>query len=308
MNEIIEQLRQLLVKYTQDGDLASYEAAATPLLSQAYGSSRREDGSQDLNIIRSLYQYSPAFIKQQAQAQNKAEFAKTIQGLTGIAEGATDLARIGIAYDQIRTARQANTAPPAIPTPPPPSQQLSEQLFEAQRRAGDVGYAVNPAVEQLNLAYTQGLGQAQAASGGQASNYQAYANLLNQQRMQAALGLVPLAQQARMDNQAQVNQLLGLQLQQQQNQFQNQMVAAQPQIDQYNLQQQAIGALGSQGRTNLFDVVSRLPDYLNYLPYDDQTNDYIRNTQKRTNAINAGVNPFAVEPMLNPSQAVKQTF
>jgi hypothetical protein len=299
MNEIISQLRELLIKYTNDGDLAAYQAASEPLISKANMIARE---SNDLRAFSILAQYSSAYLQQQAQIKDKAEFAKTIQGLTGLVQGATDIARLGVAYDQIRTASRAGSDLPAIPTAPPPNAQLSEALFDAQRRAGDVGYAINPATEQLNLAYTQGLGQAQAASGGQASNYQAYANLLNQQRMQAALNLVPQAQQARLQNQGLVNQLLGLRIQEQQNQFQNQLQAAQPGIENYHLTQQAIGGLGSQGRSNLFDVVSRLPEYLNYLPYDDDTNNFIRGTQRRTNAINAGVNPFEIDPLLPPDK------
>lgn len=154
-------------------------------------------------------------------------------------------------------------------------------MYTAQRNAADVGYAVDPALQQLNQGYQQAVQQAQSASGGQSANYQALANLANFQRMQSALGLVPAAQEARMQNQQQVNQLLGMRMQEQQNLFNNQMQVTEPAYEQFNLMQRAIGALGSQGRSYAFDALSRLPEYLTYLPYDDDSNTFIRQSYRK---------------------------
>lgn len=254
---------------------ADYATQAQPIID-----SLRQTG--DLNL--SLIAYTPQAIQAAMTSANQQEFMQKMQGYQGLAQAGVDLTQLAMAYDQIRTASRAaaQSIPPALPSVPGPNPQLSEQLYDAQRRANDISYATAPATQQLNQAYTQAVGQAQAASGGQAGNYQALANLANQQRMQAALNLVPLAQQTRMQNQAQVNDLLGMRLQEQQNMFQNQMQQFQYPYEQFNLQQQAIGALGSQGRTRAFDVVSRLPDYLQYLPYDEDTNNFIKNTAMET--------------------------
>jgi hypothetical protein len=261
MNEIIQKLQELKQQLLSGQiDNVAYRSAATPLIRRVRGT------TPNLNV--NLFEFSPDFLDNALASQDKQEFVQRMQQVGGLAQAGVDITQAAMAYDQIKTANQAarQSVMPSLPQVPGPNQQLSEQLYDAQRRANDVGYAVNPAVQQLNQGYTQALGQAQAGSGGQASNYQAFANLANQQRMQAALGLVPQAQQARMQNQEQVNNLLGQRMQEQQNMFSNQMNQYQYPYEQFNLQQQAIGAIGSQGRTRAFDVISRLPEYLNYLP------------------------------------------
>lgn len=273
-----ERLQALLQQYISGQiDLNTYASQANPLIEQA-----RTSGELDI----ALMEYSPYKLAQDAQTLGKQQYMQKLQQLGGVMQGAVDLTQLGMAYDQIKTANSAagQSAMPQPPAVPELNPQLSEELYNAQRRAWDISYATLPAQQQLQQGYQQALGQAQSASGGQSSNYQALANLANQQRMQAAVNLVPLAQQARMENQGIVNQLLGQRLQEQQNQFQNQFSSYQPQYEQFNMQQQAIGALGSQGRTRAFDVISRLPEYLNYLPFDDDSNNFIRNTRKETDA------------------------
>lgn len=277
MEKLIQQLQALRQKRVTGAiDAATYAASAQPLITQLQGFG--------IDAGPQVMFFSPQTVETALSSANQQEFMQKMQGYQGLAQAGVDLTQLAMAFDQIKTANRAagQAIPPALPGVPGPNPQLSEQLYEAQRRANDISYATAPATQQLNQAYTQALGQAQAASGGQAGNYQALANLANQQRMQAALNLVPLAQQTRMQNQSQVNDLLGMRLQEQQNTFHNQMQQYQYPYDQFNLQQQAIGALGSQGRTRAFDVVSQLPDYLQYLPYDDDMNNFIKETAKET--------------------------
>jgi hypothetical protein len=233
--------------------------------------------------------YSPALIQQQITAGNMAEFDQNLQGLYGVLQGTVDLVQLANSFNQIRNAREAarNTPTPAFPTPPGPNPALSQALFDAQGMVGDIGYAVDPATQQLNLGYNQAVQQAQAATGGQAANMQALTSLANFQRMQGALGLVPVAQQARMQNQGLVNDLISARMQEQQNQFQNQMGVADLNFDLFNRRQQAIAALGSQGRSYAFDAISRIPDYLQYLPFDEDDSNYIRDSFKRSQALEA---------------------
>lgn len=273
MNEIIQQLSALLnARRSGQLDAAAYNAQARPLLEQLKAS------GGDPNMVMS---FSPQTVEAAITSRNKQEFAQKIQSAYGASMAAVDLAQLINSFDQIKTAQQAarQTPMPGLPTPPPQNTQLSEQIYSAQRAVGDIGYAINPATQQLNQAYAQSLGQAQAATGGQASNFQALANLANQQRMQAALQLVPMAQQARMENQQLSNQLLGQRLQEQQRSFENQMAVYPYAYDAFNRKQEAIGALGSQGRSYALDAISRLPEYLQYLPFDADSNNFIRNTR-----------------------------
>lgn len=306
MNELIAQINTLYQQYLQDRNLENYRQAAGPLYQQLY-----QDNTVPLSALQSLISVSPDTIQAAQQSRDQQEFAQRMQQMYGAAQGLVDLTQLINSFGQIRTAdRAAQTA--VMPTPPPappPSTQLSEELYSAQRRAGDIGYAINPATQQLNQAYTQALGQAQAASGGQASNYQALANLANQQRMQAALQLVPMAQQARMENQQLTNQLLGQRLQEQQRGFENQMAAYPYQFDVFTRRQDAIGALGSQGRSYAFDAISRLPEYLQYLPYDDDSNNFIRDTWSRYDrqlGNRYGLPTATVEDELNMAQMLNR--
>ena len=96
-----------------------------------------------------------------------------------------------------------------------------------------------------------------------------------------------------MQNQQQVNLLLGMRMQEQQNMFDNQYQATVPAYEQYNLKQQAIGTLGNQGRTYVFDALSKLPEYLQYLPYDNESNDFIRGSWKKYNEYQFNPSPAA---------------
>jgi len=276
MNEL-EQLRALKAQYDVDKDIAKYNAAVRPILDKI-------GQSGNPTLIAQATMFSPQIIQAAETSANKEEYLQKVQQMGGILQGAVDLTQLGMAYDQIRTANSAarQTAMPQPPQTPWLNPQLTEAIYNAQRQAGDISYAIDPAKQQIQQAYTQALGQAQSVTGGQASNYQALANLANQQRMQAAVNLVPIGQQARMENQGVSNQLLGQRIQEQQNQFNNQLYSYQPHYEQFNNKQQAIGALGSQGRTNAFDVISRLPEYLNYLPFDEQSNNFIKNARIKT--------------------------
>lgn len=293
MNEIIQQIVAYGQQYMAGQiDYPTFEAQARPLVDQLPEQTRLDYAS-----------IMPGFIKNAVEAKDQADFEKRIQSTYGALKGAVDLTQLVNSYNQIKTAQQAarSTPPVSFPTPPGQNTQLSEELYSAQRRANDIGYAINPAVQQLNQSYTQALNQAQAASGGQSANYQALANLANQQRMQAALGLVPAAQDARMQNQAMVNQLLGQRLQEQQSMFDNQMASIPYQYDRWQRTQDAIGALGSQGRTYAFDAISRIPDYLQYLPFDEESNNFIRDTHQKYK--NYQFNPSPNNQITNPANS-----
>lgn len=263
-----------------------------------------ESASQILNIM------SPNAINNALVSRDAKEFAKRQKEAFGMLEGVVDTTQLINSFNQIRTAQEAAKATPvpAMPEVPGQNQQLSQELYAAQQRAGDIGYAINPAVQQLQQGYQQAVQQAQAASGGQASNLQALSNLANQQRMQAALSLVPAAQQARMQNQDVVNQLLGQQMQEQQAQFQNQMAQFPYTYDRWTRTQDAIAALGSQGRTYAMDALSRLPDYLQYLSFDDTSNSYIRDSfvEARKRELNAMRQP--IPSTMNQPRAGGNTF
>lgn len=238
----------------------------------------------DANQLIMMAPFEPSQVRSQEQAAQRGRLQNQYNVQTGLADLARQLGVTGIALNQINTSnRGLAQAPPELPTPPPADPMLSQELFEAQRRAKDVSYATNPALQEIQNAYLQGTQQAQNLGGGQAANVMGMANLLNQQRMQAALGLAPIAQQARLQNQEVVNNLLGQRLQQNQQQFANQMATNQILQDRYNMQQQAFGQAGAAGRYNLANILQnfRLPEYFNWIPVDDETRSMMEDTEKR---------------------------
>lgn len=276
--DIIQQLQALLQSYKQGQiSFADYSAQANNLINSASGTMNPNDWAL-------LGQFSPEEVRSQEQASQMGRVQNQYNVQTGLADLARQLGVTGIALNQINTSnRGLAQAPPELPAPPPADPMLSQQLAEAQRRAGDVSYATNPALQEIQNAYLQGTQQAQNLGGGQAANVMGMTNLLNQQRMQAALGLAPIAQQARLQNQEVVNNLLGQRLQENQQRFANQMATNQILQDRYNMQQQAFGQAGAAGRYNLANILQnfRLPEYFNWLPVDDETRSMMEDTEKR---------------------------
>lgn len=186
-----------------------------------------------------------------------------------------NLGLTAIAIDQVATANRQQVQRPSIPAVPGLSPELSQRLYEAQRGTVDPNAVLNPARQEIQDAYTGALNQAQIASGGNAGSYQAMSNLANIERMKASLGLAPLAQNVKLQNQQVLNDLTGQRVQERQNMFQNQLGASQMAFDQYGQDAAAVGALGQAGRTNLVDASGRVADSMSglsqyYLPFDDR--------------------------------------
>lgn len=218
------------------------------------------------------------YLEQQGKAKEAAELsqkmAKTIDLLKSIGMTAT-------AIDQIRTAAQAGRGltQPGIPAAPGPSPELSQRLYEAQRGVVNPEAVLNPARQEIQDAYQSALNEAQIASGGQAGSYQAMANLANLQRMRAALGLAPIAQDIRVQNQQLLNDLTRQRMMEQQQAYQNQLAGTEMAMDQYNRNVEAVGNLGAAGRYNLTDAINRLGDSViggQYLPFDERNKNFMR--------------------------------
>lgn len=220
-----------------------------------------------------------AYLEQQGKTREAAELsqkmAKTIDLLKSIGMTAT-------AIDQIRTASQAGRGltQPGIPAAPGPSPELSQRLYEAQRGVVNPEAVLNPARQEIQDAYQSALNEAQIASGGQAGSYQAMANLANLQRMRAALGLAPIAQDIKLQNQQLLNDLTRQRVMEQQQAYQNQLAGTEMAMDQYNRNVEAVGNLGAAGRYNLTDAINRLGDSViggQYLPFDERNKNFMRN-------------------------------
>jgi len=228
------------------------------------------DANDYLPILDELRQVDPEYLQYaQTQAlQNKqaGRLGQASQGLDILLNGI----QMATGLKQIATAKNAasQVLPPSLPGVPGRDPYLNQALTDT--RLGTINQAdvLRPAQAGIQDAYRASLNQAQVASGGQAGAYQGMANLANLQRMRANLGLAPMAQQAKAQNQQLYNQLLSERLGETQNQFANRSANAGMAFDQYNMDANAVGALGSAGRTNAFTAGQRLTSNLQGLaPY-----------------------------------------
>lgn len=253
----------------------------------------------DMNILLQGFSTNPDLAKWAAAQQEAKE-----RGEKGarLATGIELLKNIGFTVASLNQIAQANSAAgqlqrPSIPGAPRRDPLLSEALYRAQRGVVDPAAILAPAKQGIQDAYRENITQAQNLSGGQAGAAQAMTQLANVQRMKASLGLAPIAQQAQLQNQGVYNDLLGQRLAETQNQFQNQFAGAQLGAEQYNLDSQAVGALGQSGRTNLADSLGRVADTISnnpyYLPFNDGIKNYM-NKVKQTNTFNTSqvMNPY----------------
>jgi hypothetical protein len=203
---------------------------------------------------------------------------------------------------------------PQLPQVPGLSPEITEAIYQAQR-----GVSAMPALEAsrqgIEDAYTGGLNQAQAASGGQAGAYQAMAQLANVERLRAQLGLAPIAQDIQMQNQGNLNNLLGARVDERKQQYLNSLYGSQLAFDQYENAASAVGGLGAAGRTNMLDAAGRITQNLQGLtPYyrkperetlqdwynsqvvgfDADTQDYM-NQVRNENGANFSFNPPPID-------------
>jgi hypothetical protein len=249
------------------GDTKKADALGQEIVRKVMGADK---ATFDSTITDRIIAKSPATL---AYAQQEAAKAKQA-GRAGMAAQGLDILLNGIqmatGLGQISRAKNAaaQVIPPGLPGVPGRDANLNQALTET--RLGTINQAdvLRPAQAGIQDAYRASLNQAQVASGGQAGAYQGMANLANLQRMRANLGLAPMAQQAKAQNQQLYNQLLSERLGETQNQFANRSANAGMAFDQYNLDANAVGALGSAGRTNAFTAGQRLTSNLQGLaPY-----------------------------------------
>ena len=223
------------------------------------------DYDEAIRQIQSSPELAAWLLKQQQEAEAGKTTAKVGAALELLKNAGFTAASLG----QIAKANQGvrQLTPPAIPAVPGLSPEVSNALYEAQRGV-NTDAALSPVRQGIQDAYTESLNQAANISGGQAGAYQSLAGLANVQRMKAQLGLAPVAAELTMQNQSNINDLLGLRLQERQNQFENQYYNTNMAMGQYDKDAAAVGALGAQGRTNLYDALGRLGDATaQYSPY-----------------------------------------
>lgn len=185
-----------------------------------------------------------------ATDQKAGEKASRISEGINLVLAGTDIAN---SISQIRASKSAErkSTKPGRPAIPQRDVRLQQALRTAQEGTFDQERAIAPVRAEIQDQYQADLANAKTAATGQAGAFGSYAQLAADRRNRAALNLAPIQDQIRAREQQNYQNLLGQQMGETQQRFQNQADLYGQDLGQYNMDQQAIAGLGSQGRSNL---------------------------------------------------------
>lgn len=144
---------------------------------------------------------------------------------------------------------------PQLPAIPLPDELLNQQIGQAQRDTEGVAAATMPFRQQALDTYGADLAQARTASGGQAGIYGALGQGAANRRYRANMDLLPIQEGIRQNNRGRLDNLMGMRMQQGNQDFRNRMWRGQLDLNQYNMEQQMYGQLGAMGRSNMSRAV-----------------------------------------------------
>lgn len=222
-----------------------------------------EEGRKQL--ASDAYKEDVLTIAQEAESGRTSEAIKTgLNTLLAAGDIATSVQQINESKNLLNQSKK-----PGRPSVPGRDPFLQQALNQAQQGSFDSSRALAPAQQGIHNQYLSDLNNAQIASTGQAGTYGALAQVAANRRNEANVGLIPIADQIRNQQQNRLDSLIGLRMNETQNQFQNQSQFYPQDLQQYNLDQQAAGALGATGRSNLRTSLAnfgqQIPEAANYL-------------------------------------------
>jgi hypothetical protein len=170
------------------------------------------------------------------------------------------LADIGTSIGQVRRSNelQRGLARPALPVPPGMDPELTNAIQQAQRGTMDAARVAAPARQELQDQYAKDLALAKSIGGGQAATLGALGQVASLRRARGAASLIPMIDSVRAREQGRLDGLLNARLNQRNMQFQQQLGNARLNLDQYDKDSAAAGALGASGRLNLRNSMQNL--------------------------------------------------
>jgi len=316
-SQYLQDLQKAQDAYRSNRDDAAYDAALNEIANKVQNELASNPKGTDLvtTDLGAVLSMSPKLLAaKQAEALQAQKTGQVNQGLDILFQGV----QMAIGGNQVAKAKNAaaQLQRPSLPGIASSNPQLAQALNDAKLGTINVNDVLRPAQAGIQDAYNSALNQAQVASGGQAGAYQGMANLANLQRMRANLGLAPVAQEAKLQNQQVYNQLLRQKLGETQDQFQNRYANSQIAFDQYDKDAQAVGDLGSVGRTNMLNAGRQLTQSLQGLtPYftqprlkstlptpqfDPSINNYIGSIQKENGLRNKGMTTYNLDEIQYP--------
>lgn len=196
-----------------------------------------------------VYKEQTLRIAQETEAGKRSD--KLAEGINFVLAG-TDIAN---SVNQIRQAKQSlkRSKRPSRPAIPQRDIYLEQALRQGEENIMDAARATAPVQQQIQDQYLEDVQNAKIASTGQAGAYGAYRQLAANRRNRAAMNLAPIQDEIRRGQQQRYDNLLGMRMDETQQQFRNQAYLYPYDLEQYNADQKAAASLGSTGRLNLRD-------------------------------------------------------
>jgi len=202
--------------------------------------------------------------------QNKPFFDAILSGV----DLATSLTQIKNSNKAIRELQR-----PSMPNPNVLDPALNNAISKAQQGSLDALRALEPAKQEIAQQRLMDMQTAKSVSGGQAGAYGAQATAAGLRANRAAAGLAPLGDNIRARQQQRADNLIGVRQGVRQQEFQNRFGIAQENMQQYQQDAAAAGALGQAGRQNLRMTLGQLPEMItrtagNMMPVQDVWDQY----------------------------------
>ncbi len=240
---------------------------------------------------------SPAYKDKTLELARDAEQGKLSDKIAAGLNTALSGIDIASSIKQINQANKlAKTPRPGRPNIPNVDPRLDQALNKAQQGTFDQSRALAPAQLQILNQYLSDINNAKVVSGGQSGTYGALGQVAANRRNEAAQSLIPLADQIKAREQGRYDNLLGMKLQQNQQNFDNQNQLYNVDLDQYNQAQRAAGALGATGRSNLRNSMANFGQQIPGAIASGVVDDKYKNIYKQMEgygADNAAISAYA---------------
>lgn len=201
--------------------------------------------------------YQAKLEKKIARGELTEKLSVGAQILLGAGQVAAAATQIGKSNRALRGLRR-----PAAPGLPQIDPALDQAITDASRGTFDASRAAAiPAREIRNRRLLDEM-QARQVAGGQSAQYAALNQASAMGTNRAYAEMIPMIDSIRAREQARLDNLIATRQQQRQQDFQNRMSVYQNDLNNYNMDAQAAGALGATGRENLYTGFSTLANSL----------------------------------------------
>lgn len=230
----------------------------------------KEAKSDDINVAtNALQQWSELLIRFPEQKEKYIEEAKELgkakatEKVANAIDVALSIGDIATSAAQIKESKnlQRKLSRPTQPVALTADPLLKQAIAEAQQGTFDTYRQLAPAQQAILDQYLSDLNQAKTASTGQAGAYGALGQVASIRRGRGIQQLAPMADSIRAREQARLDNLIGMKLNENQAIQQSQSQFYPQDLYQHRFDQQQAGSLGATGRLNMRNSLANLGEH-----------------------------------------------